>query len=113
MYDRTKSKLTAKTDAAIEKGLDVFEECPEKYGDSRQLLMAVEECGELVQAITKLGRVKDNGGSRLKALDHLAEEMADVRIMLAQLAFMFGNDDAVAAYVDYKLERQRSRISAR
>ena len=76
------------------------------YGKEPQLGMAQEECAELIQAISKVRRK----GETKDAIDHLAEEIADVRIMCAQLEELFGVRASVAWRMHQKLERQLERI---
>jgi hypothetical protein len=53
-----------------------------RYGKEKQMIVAIEELSELQKELTKNLRGKDN-------LDALAEEIADVEIMLAQLRIIF------------------------
>ena len=77
------------------------------YPRSSQLGMAQEECAELIQAISKVRRLGING----ETLDHMAEEIADVRIMCAQLVAILGLNEAVSRNIDQKLDRQMKRIA--
>ena len=76
------------------------------YPRSSQMGVAQEECAELIQAISKVRRLGING----ETLDHLAEEIADVRIMCAQLVAILGLNEAVSRNIDQKLDRQMKRI---
>ena len=76
------------------------------YGKEPQLGMAQEECAELIQAISKVRRK----GETEDTLDHLAEEIADVRIVCCQLSGIFGVTDKVNQYELDKLDRQLRRI---
>ena len=78
----------------------------EHYGRDPQMAVAQEECAELIQASSKIRR---NGVSP-QTLDHLAEELADVRIMCVQLAGLFGVTHEVNEYAVFKLDRQLRRI---
>ena len=73
----------------------------EHYGVVRQQMKAVEELSELIRA---LARADDP--------DNIAEEMADVRIMLDQLEIIFGNHLDVRRHEIMKLERLAARINA-
>lgn len=53
------------------------------YGKEHQLNKAVEECSEFVDALMKFRDGRDT-------IDHLAEELADVRIMLKQVEQIYG-----------------------
>lgn len=77
------------------------------YGMKAQSMQACEECAELIQAVSKLTR----GVTEMRILA-LAEEIADVRIMMSQLMQLYGIPETeVAALVDVKLDRQISRIA--
>lgn len=74
------------------------------YGIQSQSLVACEEFGELIQAISKTVR----GGY---GTDNLVEEMADSEIMMEQLAIFYGIDrKRIDEVKRYKLERQIKRI---
>ena len=109
---------TPKTDAALSGAAGLCEDCLDLYGWDHEILMLAEETGELIQAAMKANRCRKDGDAAeiAKAIDHLAEEMADVRVMLAQLAVMYAGDDMdsrIADWVSYKLERQAGRNAKR
>lgn len=78
----------------------------EYYGKEPQLGMAQEECAELIQAINKVRRK----GETKDAIYHLAEEIADVRIMCAQLMHLYRIVGSVTIISNRKLDRQLERI---
>ena len=73
------------------------------YGASNQLDQAIEECGELIVAIRhyKRGRI---------SLAELADEVADVKIMMEQLSEFIGHH-IVAAAVEKKLLRLEKNLN--
>ena len=79
------------------------------YGLQHQLNKSVEELIELVQAIQeysfKLGMYDDEIST-----GHVAEEMADVKIMIAQLEYLLELEEEVKDRVEFKLNRQMDRI---
>ncbi|MGN0733700.1 MAG: hypothetical protein ACI4LC_05960 [Emergencia sp.] len=75
----------------------------DKYGEEAQARMAIEEMSELTKEICKRFRGDDN-------LDHIAEEIADVEIMLDQLKMMFVLEEKTKAYRKYKIKRMVERI---
>lgn len=75
----------------------------EKWGTEAQAMMAIEEMSELTKEICKLHRGKDN-------LEALADEIADVTIMMEQLRLMFGINELVCEHMDAKVERLRARL---
>lgn len=75
------------------------------YPHTGQLLIAQEECAELIKAISKLQR----DGERI-GIANLIEEIADVRIMCAQLQLIYGIGKQVGNVLDAKLDRTLERI---
>lgn len=68
-----------KTDVSKTIQTDLYKKAWAKWGDL-QWLMVIEECSELQKAIVKYLRKKD-----IEREAHIAEECADVEIMLGQL----------------------------
>lgn len=64
----------------------------DKNGITNQLFVAVEECSELQQAISKCYRNKELIPTEVR--ENLIEEMADVQICLEQLQVIFHISDA-------------------
>ena len=73
-----------------------------------RLLQTVEECAELIQAINKWRRAQ-NRESIKDAVDHLAEEAADVIIMMEQIKIMVG-EPKVNWWIEFKLQRLEERL---
>lgn len=83
---------------------EVWDKTIELNGVAIQSVVCMEECSELIKAISKRLR------GELDIENNLAEEMADVTICLYQLARMYDVDDTdVHAWIDRKTERQRKR----
>ena len=69
-----------------------------KFGQDSQIDQAIEEMSELITALQKYKRAtcanlpdaKNRDAVRAAAKDHVQEEMSDVKIMMAQLAEIFG-----------------------
>lgn len=74
-----------------------------RYGNTAQMIVAMEEMAELTKELSKNFRKSDNE-------DAIAEEIADVRIMLDQLQIMFDCAGKVAVYDAAKVERLRKRL---
>jgi len=75
---------------------ELYKKFLDKWGQNAQLLLCVEECSELIQAITKF--VNGRGGD-----GNIIKEMADVDIMIEQLKFIFLIDEALRDnYEKYK-----------
>ena len=72
-------------------------------------VIAMEEPAELIQAVSKVLRYGCDGTYR----DSLAEEMADVRIILGELSIMYGiRDEEIEHIMERKLQREMARIAA-
>ena len=81
----------------------VYQYALRKWGTDLQTMMAVEEMSELTKEICKIKRGKMD-------LDALADEIADVTIMLEQLREIYGLNDAVCDHMDAKILRLQSRV---
>lgn len=75
----------------------------ETFGEMAQMAMAVEEMSELTKELCKYRRGRNN-------VESIAEEIADVQIMLRQLVILFDCKETVDKYRQYKLERLAGRI---
>ena len=75
----------------------------ETFGVEIQQIVAMEELGELIQAISKRARGKDNR-------DNLAEEIADVEIMLEQLKHCYGCHIQANDHKRRKLDKLKSMV---
>ncbi len=70
------------------------------------LIIAMEECSELVQALTKLKR-----GST-KKIDNLSEEIADVLICIEWVKRIYGVSELdVNHWIDFKISRCNERLA--
>ena len=81
----------------------VYEDAIHAYGVQAQLLMVLEEMSELQKEICKNFRGKDNRTA-------IAEECADLTIMLEQLRLIFGINDDVNIQMDLKVRRLAERL---
>ena len=87
----------------------VLDEAVRVFGAKHQCMIAMEELAELIQAISKVNRERSE-----KHIGNLAEEIADVSIMLEQLQIMFDiSDGEIYAIRMSKLDRLSSRIDER
>ena len=68
------------------------------FGQTAQLVMAMEELSECQKEICKKLRGYSND-------EHLAEEIADATIMLEQMRLFFGINDLVCEKMDEKVKR--------
>ena len=89
--------------------MTTFEDIVNHFGVNRQSRQAMEECGELIQAINKMLRYPDDEIKRLE----LIEEIADVLIMITQLKIIFDIEQSeIRRMMNYKKSRlvQRYRL---
>lgn len=77
-----------------------------RYGAQAQITMVFEEMAELQDVLCKFLRGRVDGDT----LANIAEEMADVEIMLDQMKILFQRDSAVREQRQYKVKRLRERI---
>lgn len=76
----------------------------EHYGKDVQSTVCMEECAELIQAISKEKRGKSDK-------DHLAEEIADVIICIEMLKQIYNiTEDSIYSWIINKQERTIERI---
>jgi len=83
---------------------ELYQEALILWGEGAQIAMAVEEMAELIQALTRLGRNRDDATE-----DKVREEIADVEIMMEQLRISFGVR-AIESIKVRKLHRLERRI---
>jgi hypothetical protein len=65
--------------------MDISEKAIKHYGTKIQIMQSIEEMAELIQAISKCIRYKDD----IEARNNLVEEIADNLIMISQLEIIF------------------------
>lgn len=92
------------TATAARQEMAIYEAAVKRWGDKAQILMAVEEMAELTKALLKYIRY----GARPEVLEAIAEERADVEIMLNQLHVIFGD---CSAWECTKLSRLEMRLA--
>jgi NTP pyrophosphatase (non-canonical NTP hydrolase) len=79
----------------------------EHYGIESQRRMLVEECAELIQAVSKVER----NGSTTETIRNLFAEIADVEIMLEQVKHHY-SEWGTERLIDYKINRQLKRMES-
>ena len=82
----------------------VFRTTLAKWGEEAQYDQAVEECAELIAALKHFKRQRIG-------TDQLADELADVALMVGQLSWMLGGD-RVAQAMERKLEKLQRLLEA-
>lgn len=91
---------------ARERASELAESALETFGEEPQIRMVVEECAELIVAISHRDRGRADAGAGV------VEELADVLVVTEQLAQIVGTD-RVAGRLHLKLDRLEARIAER
>lgn len=94
---------------------EIFKAISEKYGKEYMLRQLAEECSELSQAALKYIRaVRKETPMRIdEAIEHLTEEIADVRLMIDAVSATVlseRNVDDVQEINEQKLDRWKTRM---
>ena len=97
---------------------ELNKETAKYYGYEEQSNQLVEECAELIQAVSKYRRATTGveqpvaDYKKIIALDNLIEEIADVEIMLEQVKYLLQiPEDEIEAVKLYKINRTRERMA--
>lgn len=98
------SPYEADTDAP--NGDEICRKALEAFGKAAQITMVFEEMAELQDVLCKFLRGRVDASTST----HIAEEIADVEIMLRQMAILFDCSFTVDKFRRYKLERLAERI---
>ena len=82
----------------------IIAESIQHYGKNNQSTVCMEECAELIQAISKAKRGKINR-------DNMIEEIADVLICIEMLKQMYMiSDDKINKWIEKKQAREVERM---
>ena len=82
-----------------------------RYGADAQAMVHMEECAELIQAVSKMRRAADAGKDDDAARYNLVEEIADCLICMKQMQEIYGiSDHDIQLMVDRKCRRQEARL---
>lgn len=86
--------------------LKLYKDLTEFYGEQHQCLICIEEMSELTKELVKYERgIEDDTQYR-----KIAEEIADVEIMLEQVKRIYDVEQDVAEWKTVKLFRTRQRL---
>ncbi len=84
---------------------EIFSKCFEKWGDSSQFMMLIEECSELIKSCSK-DMWRNFPDKPLKErLHNFAEELTDVQLMIDEFIWRYMLQDEVDKIRTEKLER--------
>ena len=84
-----------------------------QYGETSQLCMAMEECGELITSLNKyMRKFQVNDKEKQECYDNVLEEVSDVYVMLDQIKSIVGlHENDIREIMRAKAERQVKRIN--
>lgn len=82
---------------------EIYRQALKKWGSTAQVIMVFEEMAELQKELSKFLRGNWIG-------DNIAEEIADVEIMLEQMKLLFGIEELIDINKKYKLKRLAERV---
>ena len=106
----SKMKGLIHMDEKMEEYAAVLEENIKEHGVVLETVIAMEECAELIQAISKVKRYGFVGEYR----DNLIEEIADVDIVITELLMMFDILPLeIESIMDSKIQRIKKRLEER
>ena len=80
----------------------IYSEALNQWGLAKQTFMVMEECGELLNVLAKAMRYRATKAE-------IITELADVAIMVEQMAFFYGEKNFIAEK-ERKLERLKNRL---
>lgn len=83
----------------------LYAKCIALWGYEAQLDMVIEECSELIQAISHLRRKR-------VGIREVASEIADVELMISQMRHIFKNQD-ISKLIEEEKEKKIQRIKER
>ena len=84
---------------------DLYKRAIEKWGEEAQFDQMIEEMGELIVAFNKFRRAKNYKQQDMQsAIDNLFEEIADVKLCVEQMEWIFGKEQ-IDNVLQNKLEK--------
>ena len=83
---------------------ELYQATLDKWGVEAQYDQAAEECAELIATLMHLRRGRVDEAA-------VADELADVYLMIGQLSYMIG-EKQVSAAIERKIERLRGHLAA-
>lgn len=84
--------------------IGIYEQALKTYGTQHQCAKAIEELCEVVHQLSRM--LQGDAGN----LYHLAEEVADARIMLDQMELAFDLSDMIREWDERKLRRLQGMV---
>lgn len=88
---------------------EIYEQAVKHYGNLNQIVKAMEECGELIRALARWLQGDPD-------VVNIAEEIADVEIMVEQIKIIFGKQFDVKhgeIFLGFKKSEKLNRLAER
>lgn len=88
-------------------GKNVYQDAIDKWGEFGQYDQMIEEMAELTVALSKYKRQFNDSllpEQKENIMENLYEELADVKMMLEEMEYMFGEENVKKAY-DKKMQK--------
>ena len=86
---------------------EVLKRAQETYGYKNQISVAIEECCELSQVLSKYGRYPNHDIAKEELTDKVIDEVADVLVCIRHLHMIFDLDPKV---IDAQIDRKLARL---
>lgn len=80
---------------------NIYKDAIDKWGETAQLDQMIEEMAELTLAISKYKRQFNDSlldYQKVGVMENLYTEIADVKLMLEEMEYMFGKENVQKAY---------------
>ena len=94
-------------EAADSERTEIYKRAISTYGEEAQIRMVFEEMAELQKELCKHLRGKEP----FEQIIRIAEEIADVEIMLDQMKILFKLNEAVESHKEYKIFRLNQNLN--
>jgi hypothetical protein len=89
---------------------EILKEAIDTWGSNAQADMMIEEASELIRSIQKFKRANILSDEMDQRKKELIDEIADNKIMIAQMEILMHDQEAIDAMVRYKMNRLKLRL---
>ena len=86
---------------------EIYKKAGLKWGESSQIIVAIEELSELINQLSK------HLNGKCKDMAHIVDELADSRIMIEQMEFIFGVQEDVIQRFQVKILKLDDIVTGR
>lgn len=88
----------------------IYMKALQTYGEEAQITMVFEEMAELQKVLCKYLRNRLKFPISVEVTSHVAEEIADVEIMIGQMKLLFEIQETVEKFKTIKIDRLKNRL---